>query len=96
MINLEVWVPVEYDPTLLLNIRYVRDCGTIAPPGKFGWFIPKINLKSLSTYVNWVDKVEDVHWSLFRLANFSSMFDIKNENCTALIKKLAFDHTNKR
>ncbi|XP_029044486.2 receptor-type guanylate cyclase gcy-4-like [Osmia bicornis bicornis] len=41
MVNMEVWVPPQLDTMPLLNSNDVKECGSIAPPGHFGWFVPE-------------------------------------------------------
>lgn len=40
MVNMEVWIPTHLDTMSLQNSLDVKECGSIAPPGHFGWFIP--------------------------------------------------------
>lgn len=40
MVNMEVWIPPHLDTMPLLNSHEVKECGSIAPPGRFGWFVP--------------------------------------------------------
>ncbi|XP_031772984.1 receptor-type guanylate cyclase gcy-4 isoform X2 [Apis florea] len=40
MVNMEVWIPPQLDTMPLLNSHDVKECGSIAPPGHFGWFVP--------------------------------------------------------
>lgn len=42
MVNMEVWIPPQQDTLPLLNKYDVKECGLIAPPGHFGWFVPEI------------------------------------------------------
>ncbi|XP_011630756.1 uncharacterized LOC105422894 isoform X1 [Pogonomyrmex barbatus] len=41
MVNMEVWIPPQQDTSPLLNKYDVKECGSIAPPGHFGWFVPE-------------------------------------------------------
>nr|CAD7426195.1 unnamed protein product [Timema monikensis] len=50
MINLEVWVPSEFDVKSTVEMYHVQDCGIVAPPGRYyceesyceqGMFTPK-------------------------------------------------------
>lgn len=40
MVNMEVWIPPQLDTMPLLNSHDAKECGSIAPPGHFGWFVP--------------------------------------------------------
>ncbi|XP_017886547.1 uncharacterized protein LOC108628852 [Ceratina calcarata] len=40
MVNMEVWIPPQLDTMPLLTSHDVKECGSIAPPGHFGWFVP--------------------------------------------------------
>lgn len=42
MVNMEVWIPPQQDTLPLLNQYNVKECGLIAPPGHFGWFVPEV------------------------------------------------------
>ncbi|XP_054006339.1 uncharacterized protein LOC128891132 [Hylaeus anthracinus] len=50
MVNMETWIPPQLDTVPLLNTRHVKDCGSVASPGHFGWFVPK----ALSRLESWV------------------------------------------
>lgn len=41
MVNMEVWIPPQQDTSPLLSKYNVKECGSIAPPGHFGWFVPQ-------------------------------------------------------
>ncbi|XP_076647965.1 uncharacterized protein LOC143356288 [Halictus rubicundus] len=42
LVNLEAWIPSQEDTTPLHNLYTdVKDLGTIAPPGHFGWLVPE-------------------------------------------------------
>ncbi|KAL0107243.1 hypothetical protein PUN28_015647 [Cardiocondyla obscurior] len=41
MVNMEVWIPPQQDTLPLLSKYAVKECGSIAPPGHFGWFVPE-------------------------------------------------------
>ncbi|XP_076766818.1 uncharacterized protein LOC143433365 [Xylocopa sonorina] len=51
MVNMEVWIPSQLDTTPLLNSLELKECGFIAPPGHFGWFVPT-ELSSIND--NWI------------------------------------------
>ncbi|KAF7994006.1 hypothetical protein HCN44_011275 [Aphidius gifuensis] len=43
MINMEVWVPPQFNKISELNNYDIKSCGSlVSSPGRFGWFIPKI------------------------------------------------------
>ncbi|CAG2068566.1 unnamed protein product, partial [Timema podura] len=71
MINLEVWVPPEFDVKSTVEMYHVQDCGIVAPPGRFGWFIPR----SLSKLMPDMD-----HWRVFTNATAASIFDVSQED----------------
>nr|CAD7258606.1 unnamed protein product [Timema shepardi] len=71
MINLEVWVPSEFDVKSTVEMYHVQDCGIVAPPGRFGWFIPR----SLSKLVPDMD-----NWRVFTNATAASIFDVSQED----------------
>lgn len=101
MLNLEVWIPEIWQPptengTSLLDVYHVRECGQIAPPGRFGWFIPAqlINpIKGMDKY--WTAEMQDVHWTIFRNPSASSVFSIHNKNDLKYIQKHSIkDYSN--
>lgn len=68
MVNLEVWVPPENNTMPLLDFFNVKEGGYIAPPGRFGWFIPieLVNSVRLIMDKSWLPDAEDLHWTVFR------------------------------
>lgn len=43
LVNMEAWIPSHVDPIPLHNLYAdVRDLGSIAPPGYFGWLVPEL------------------------------------------------------
>lgn len=81
MINLEVWVPPDYDLTKSLNIKYVHECGSICRPGRFGWYVP------LGTLPKILVPDEDIHWSKFKNKDFVSYFDVTDPILLGYVKK---------
>ncbi|KAF5297767.1 hypothetical protein FQR65_LT09941 [Abscondita terminalis] len=79
MINVEVWVPPEFDTIPLLDTHHVRECGTIAPPVRFGWFIPIINDKRFPA------SDRDIHWSLLKDSKYVQNYEIRDESDWNLI-----------
>lgn len=78
MIDLEVWVPPEYDT---FKVELIDECGSVAPPGRFGWFVPvdmnepvKKYYKKLGT--TWSDDIREIHWTFLRDLNTVAAFDI--------------------
>lgn len=95
IINLEVWVPEIWLPpennTSLLDVYHVRECGNIAPPGRFGWFIPVQLANPIRTMSRWwTQEMEDLHWTIFRDVSASSVFSIQNKNDLKLIQKYSY------
>ena len=41
MVNMELWIPAHLDTMPLLNEYHVKEVGSIAETGRFGWFVPK-------------------------------------------------------
>lgn len=95
MINLEVWVPPDYDDTQDLANSYVKDCGSISMPGRYGWFIPKNFSKPIEDYYRKLDiklqadVQQDVHWPIFTDIKIAQRFDILNVNLIHNISQLA-------
>lgn len=56
MVNLEVWFPPEVNIIPWEQSAQIKDYGIIAPPGRFGWFIP--------TNLSYISKNMD-HWRIF-------------------------------
>ncbi|KAB0792760.1 hypothetical protein PPYR_14719 [Photinus pyralis] len=89
MINVEVWVSPEFDTIPLLDTHHVRDCGTIAPPIRLGWFIP------LTKDTMQLPPMErEVHWSSFKDSKYVQSFDILNEADRNLISSYSRDSSN--
>lgn len=51
MVNMEVWIPPQQDTSPLLGKYDVRECGLIAPPGHFGWFVPEALAKAAESWL---------------------------------------------
>lgn len=90
MINLEVWVPPEFDTVAILDTHHVRDCGTIAPPVRFGWFIPLIKQDAITP-----SSSQDIHWSFFKNPTYVSLYDILEPNDLRLLYKNSLVNSNK-
>ncbi|XP_043507447.1 uncharacterized protein LOC122527382 isoform X1 [Frieseomelitta varia] len=64
MVNMETWIPAQLDTMPLLNSHDVKECGSIAPPGHFGWFVPV----SLSRFSD--------NWMTFAKRETAARFDV--------------------
>lgn len=84
MINVEVWVPPELDVMPLIDTHYVNEGGNIAPPGRFGWFIPMNLTNPIRAYKT--TATQDIHWTFFRDQTFSEIFDITDREDLDYIK----------
>lgn len=93
MINVEVLVPPTEDVVKKLDLRYVRDCGNVIPPGRFGWFIP-IDLEGPIKGLTETDR--EVHWIKFRDPRFLSAFDISPEDMDFVMEHAVIDAANNR
>lgn len=78
MINVEVWVTPEVDMMPLIDTHSVNEGGTLGPPGRFGWFIPRKLMSPIKSFFRMKtnDPLLDVHWTLFKDQSFVSLFDI--------------------
>ncbi|XP_072396651.1 uncharacterized protein [Diabrotica undecimpunctata] len=78
-INLEVWTSPDYDT---FAKEFVKEVGTVAPPGRFGWFIPKKFARPIKKYYSdrffWDDSIQEVHWSFFLDIRLASSFALDN------------------
>ncbi|XP_030749572.1 atrial natriuretic peptide receptor 2-like isoform X2 [Sitophilus oryzae] len=77
-INLEVWIPPDYDTYV---VDFVKECGSVSPPGRFSWFIP-VNLTApIRNYYNpyQSDSIWSIHWRFFREEKFVNFFDMDQE-----------------
>lgn len=91
MINLEVWVPPEFDTVPILDTHHVRDCGTVGPPVRFGWFIPIIkDEKKVSPFV------QDIHWTSFRDLKYVENYDIQDISDLNILAMNSFINRDKR
>lgn len=79
-INLEVWVPTfQSKEEFLQHKRVYTELGAIAPPGRFGWFIPKQPQD---------EDVDSLHWKVFQRREFAAKYDVTPKIETSLKKKL--------
>ncbi|XP_032691676.1 uncharacterized protein LOC116854152 isoform X2 [Odontomachus brunneus] len=78
MVNMEVWIPPQQDTMPLLNRYNVKECGSIAPPGYFGWFVPE----ALSR--------PDDSWLIFSRPETAGKFAI-DENYLPIIKNFTIN-----
>ncbi|KAH1013429.1 atrial natriuretic peptide receptor 2 [Dendroctonus ponderosae] len=74
-INLEVWISPDYD-TYVTDL--VKECGSVSPPGRFGWFIPISMTKPIQNYFNPdnMSDIKSIHWRHFRDRKFVDNFHI--------------------
>ncbi|XP_057666874.1 uncharacterized protein LOC130900347 [Diorhabda carinulata] len=88
-INLEVWTSPEYDP---FEKEFVKEVGSVGPPGRFGWYIPRRLNGPIKEYykLDWNDEIQEVHWSFFLNDNFASKFALDSTAIDMLIKTNAY------
>ncbi|KAL1491180.1 hypothetical protein ABEB36_011819 [Hypothenemus hampei] len=74
-INLEVWIPPDYDTYIT---EFVKECGSVSPSGRFGWFIPLNLTEPIRSYYNpnGDPDIKSIHWRYFRDRQFVKFFDI--------------------
>lgn len=82
MVNLEVWLPTDRNTIHLVETYSVKECGNIAPPGRYGWFIPK-NLS----------KPEYEDWRIFKQPEKAKLFSL-TENERIGLKKYTISINN--
>lgn len=81
MVNMEVWIPPQQDTSPLLNKYDVKECGSIALPGHFGWFVPE----ALAKY--------DDSWLVFSKPETARKFAV-DETYLSIVKKFMInEHT---
>ncbi|XP_029161523.1 receptor-type guanylate cyclase gcy-5-like [Nylanderia fulva] len=73
MVNMEVWIPPQQDTSPLLSKYNVKECGSIAPPGYFGWFVPEALARP------------DESWSVFSRLETASRYAV-DEAYLSIIK----------
>lgn len=85
-INLEVWMPPDFDTIQVESTKSVEDCGNVASiGGRFGWFIPNDLIQPLKKYYDrWYDEISEVSWTIFKNAKIASYFEIENDDYTHL------------
>lgn len=85
-INLEVWISPNYD-TYVTDL--VKECGSVSPPGRFGWFIPISMTKPIQNYFNPenMSDIKSIHWRHFRDRKFVDNFHIADNLLEILDKK---------
>ncbi|CAG9862835.1 unnamed protein product [Phyllotreta striolata] len=87
-INLEVWTSPEYDT---FEKEFVKEVGSVGPPGRFGWFIPKRYYGPIKKFYEdkylWNDAIQEVHWSFFLNLRLASQFHLDSKILNSLIWK---------
>lgn len=78
LVNMEVWVPGQLDTSLMQEDYNVKECGTIAPSGYFGWFVPR----SL-----WKGRNLTETWRIFTEPNSAAKFDIDDDEILSSIER---------
>ncbi|XP_014480221.1 PREDICTED: uncharacterized protein LOC106747328 [Dinoponera quadriceps] len=78
MVNMEVWIPPQQDTIPLLNRYNLRECGSVAPPGYFGWFVPEALSGSDDT------------WQVFSRPETASKFAI-DETYLPIVRNFTID-----
>lgn len=74
MVNMEVWIPPQLDTMPLLNTHDVKECGSIAPPGHFGWFVP-VELSRLGdSWITFINRETAARFDVDK----STLSDIEN------------------
>ncbi|CAH1133811.1 unnamed protein product [Ceutorhynchus assimilis] len=75
-INLEVWIPPDYDTYVT---DFVKECGSLSPPGRFGWFIPIDLTYPIKNYYNPDNRpdIKSIHWRHFREPKIVRYFEMK-------------------
>ncbi|XP_014611297.1 PREDICTED: receptor-type guanylate cyclase gcy-4-like isoform X1 [Polistes canadensis] len=86
MVNMEVWILPQEDTMPLLNKYEVKECGAIAPPGHFSWFIPEKLYRMDDNWVSFTNRESaarfDVSESiLLRIKNFTMNPNTKRYYC---------------
>ncbi|CAK9812828.1 Insulin-like peptide receptor [Anthophora plagiata] len=82
MVNMEVWIPSQMDTMPLLDTHDVKECGSIAPPGHFGWFVPAA-----------LSKLGD-SWITFARRETAARFDM-DEFTLSIVKNFTVDPITK-
>lgn len=77
---MEVWIPPQQDTSSLLRKYDVQECGLIAPPGHFGWFVPE----ALAGFDN--------SWLVFSKLETASRFAV-DETYMPIVKKFMMNAT---
>lgn len=79
-INLEMWIPPDYDT---YATYFVKECGSISAPGRFGWFIPLDKAGPIKSFYNPVEEerpdIKSVHWRYLRSLKFVKYFHIDDD-----------------
>lgn len=80
MINMEVWIPPQYDTTIIMNHYDAKEAGSLTTPGRFGWFIPA--------------KLIDINdnWRTFAIQETAARFDV-DETVQHRINKLTIKNS---
>lgn len=84
MVNMEVWIPAQMDTSIYLDEYHVKECGSIAPPGYFGWFVPQQLWRS-----EFIDT-----WHMFARRESSTRFDVDDETLNVIQEATIEPQTN--
>lgn len=90
-INLEVWISPDFDT---FQKEYVKECGNVAPPGRFGWFIPREYGKLIEQYYSkylWNNDIQEIHWSFFLDRSQMLNFDIATDVFNTIIQQKGYN-----
>lgn len=90
-INLEAWISPDFDT---FEKEYVKECGNIAPPGRFGWFIPIEFRTPIEEYYSkhlWNNAIQEIHWSFFLDRSQVAKFDITSKVLNTVIEKNGYN-----
>lgn len=93
-INLEVWISPDFDT---FEKEYVKECGNVAPPGRFGWFIPIEFGKPIEQYYSkflWNNDIQEIHWSFFLDRSQMPSFDIASDVFKTIIEQHGYNKEN--
>ncbi|XP_076631100.1 uncharacterized protein LOC143346666 [Colletes latitarsis] len=78
MVNMEVWIPPQMDTMPLLIMNYVKECGSVGPPGHFGWFVPTA-----------LSRLDD-NWVTFTRLETAARFGV-DETTLSMIQRFTMD-----
>ncbi|XP_021935929.1 receptor-type guanylate cyclase gcy-4-like isoform X2 [Zootermopsis nevadensis] len=86
VVNLEVWISPDTNLIEFTDAYQVKDCGMVAPAGRFGWFVP-------STLAHLVPGMD--HWRIFADQSTACLFSMSDKDLSYVQAFTRLNATNR-